>query len=314
MLRMMRENTGSWIIKIILGLIVVVFVFLGMGSMRSKKANQVAMVNEVPITMDEFRHAYQNVVEELRQRFGDNLNDELLKLLQVKKTAMDRLVEARLISQEADRLGITVAPQEIQHRLATIPAFQKDGAFDLATYRRVLSRNRFTPESFESLQMETLRQNRVRELVLKNIKVSDPEAAVWYRESATQVGIDYLYADPDQFTDLSPTAEQIQKYYENNTDQYQSLPMVEVKYLSFDAADFKGKASVSQEQIAQYYRENTAAYTKGETVDASHILIRVASDADPETDAAAEKKAREVYDKAMAERILPRLPRPIPRT
>ena len=38
MLRLMRENTGSWIIKIILGLIVLVFVFLGMGSMGSKRA------------------------------------------------------------------------------------------------------------------------------------------------------------------------------------------------------------------------------------------------------------------------------------
>ena len=35
MLRQMRENTGSWIIKILLGVIVIAFVFIGFGSLGS---------------------------------------------------------------------------------------------------------------------------------------------------------------------------------------------------------------------------------------------------------------------------------------
>ena len=209
MLRLMRENTGSWIIKIILGLIVLVFIFLGMGSVGSKKGNQVALVNDTPITMDAFRRSYQNVIEQMRQRFGDNLNDELLKLLQVKKMAMNRLVEDRLVSLEADRLELTVSDEELQASLISIPAFQKDGKFDIDTYRRVLARNRLSPEVFEPMQRETLRQTRLRELVLNNIKVTDLEARAWYRESATQVSIDYLFSNPDQFQDITPTDEQV---------------------------------------------------------------------------------------------------------
>ncbi len=300
MLRLMRENTGSWIIKIILGLIVLVFVFLGMGSMGSKKGSQVALVNDTPITMDAFRRSHQNVIEQMRQRFGDNLNDDLLKMLQVKKMAMDRLIEEQLISQEADRLEITVSNEELQTSLMSIPAFQKDGHFDLDTYRRVLSMNRLSPETFEPTHRETLRQTRVRELILNNIKVSDMEARAWYTENATQVSINYLFADPDQYQDITPSQDQIQAYYEKNKDSYKSLPTVKARYLSFSAADFKGKVSISPDQVEAYYLANVSDFSTPAKVDSSHILFRVAEDADEETVRAVEKQARQVYERAMA--------------
>ncbi|SMC94003.1 peptidyl-prolyl cis-trans isomerase D [Desulfocicer vacuolatum DSM 3385] len=300
MLRLMRENTGSWIIKVILGLIVLVFVFLGMGSMGSKTGGQVALVNDVPISMDAFRRSHQNVIEQMRQRFGDNLNDDLLKLLQVEKMAMDRLIEDMLISQEADALELTVSDAELQASLVSIPAFQKDGKFDIETYRRVLSLNRLSPEAFEPSHRETLRQNRVRELVLKNIKVTDPEARAWYRDNETKVSLNYLFSDPDTFQELTPTADQIQAYYEKNKAIYQSKPRVTVQYLSFSVDDFKGKAAISKDQVEAYYLANKDEFFSPAKVDASHILFRVAEDADDAAVDAAKKQAREVYDKAVA--------------
>jgi len=300
MLRLMRENTGSWIIKIILGLIVLVFVFLGMGSMGSKTGGQVAMVNDTPITMDAFRRSHQNVIEQMRQRFGENLNDDLLKLLQVKKMAMDRLIEERLISQEADALELTVSNAELQASLVAIPAFQKDGKFDIETYRRVLARNRLSPETFEPTHRETLRQTRMREMVLKNIKATDMEARAWYRDNETQVSINYLFSDPDGIQNLTPTADQIQSYYEKNKATYQSQPTVKAKYLSFSSEDFKGKSTISQDQVEAYYLANVSDFSSLVKVDASHILFRVAEDADEATVNSTEKQAREVYDKAVA--------------
>ena len=40
MLRSMRENTGSWLIKILLGIIVVAFIFMGAGSYNASRASK----------------------------------------------------------------------------------------------------------------------------------------------------------------------------------------------------------------------------------------------------------------------------------
>jgi len=300
MLRLMRENTGSWIIKIILGLIVLVFIFLGMGSMGSKKGAQVALVNDTPITMDAFRQSHQNVIEQMRQRFGNHLNDELLKLLHVKKMALDRLIEERLISQEADALDLTVSNKELQASLAAIPAFHRDGKFDVETYRRVLAMNRLTPETFEPMQRASIRRAHIREMVLKNIKVTDMEAREWYRYNETKVSLNYLFSTPDAVKGVTPTPDQIQTYYEKNKANYQSNPTIKVKYLRFSFDDFKGKATISKEQVAAYYQEHQSEFSTPAKVDVSHILFRVAKDADKATVDAAEKKAQTVYEKAIA--------------
>ena len=50
MLQMMRDNAGSWIIKILLGVIVLVFIFLGLGPDRNAANDFAAEVNKTVIS------------------------------------------------------------------------------------------------------------------------------------------------------------------------------------------------------------------------------------------------------------------------
>ncbi|MBF0258824.1 MAG: SurA N-terminal domain-containing protein [Desulfamplus sp.] len=299
MLRFMRENTGSWIIKVILGLIVIVFIFLGMGSMQSNRANSVAMVNETPITMDEYNRSYQNMLEQIRQQFGNNLNDELIKMLQVKKQAMDRLIEERLIADEADRLDIQVSDKEIQDSLLEIEAFKKNGIFDLQTYRRVLTANRLIPDTFETMQRQTLRRAKVADLILNSIKVSDFEAREWYIQNNSEVAVDYVKFDPASYP-ITPDDAQIKEYYEKNKGTYQSEPQLKVQYLVFSPDEYKEKAEVTTDDIASYFSSNPDEFTTPEQVEASHILIRVDEDAEEDAVEQARKESEEIYKKIIA--------------
>lgn len=299
MLKFMRENAGSWLIKIILGLIVVVFVFFGMGSMGAKKRNQVALVNDMPITMEAYKRSYQGIIDQMRQRFGDNLNDELLEMLQVRKQALDRLIEEKLISQEADNLDIQVTDEALQNVLSNINAFQKNDRFDIDTYKRVLLSNRLNPENFEAMQRESMRQSMVRETVFGSVKVSDLEAAAWYREENTQTAIAYVSFESDAF-DVSPEESALKEYYSKNQDKFKSEPQLKVQYLEFMASDYKDQVSITDEKINLYYKENSEEFSTPEQVEASHILIKVDENADADTVEKARLEAVAVYEKASA--------------
>ncbi len=298
MLKYMRENTGSWVIKILLGLIVLVFVFLGMGSIGSKRGNQVATVNDEPITMDEYKRSYQNILEQMRQRFGDNLNDEILKMLQVKKQALDRLIDERLVLSEAGRLKISISDQELRDSLLSIPAFRKNGAFDVATYKMVLTRNRMSPESFEQMQRNALKQQKVRDLVLSTISASDQEAREWYTYGKTEMGIDYSTFEPAAYQDIKPDDKTVTEYYEANKENYKSEPRVSVEYLEFAVNDYKDKVTISDGDIKAYYEENLKQYQVPEKVEARHILIQIPEGADEAGVETARKEAEAIYAKA----------------
>jgi peptidyl-prolyl cis-trans isomerase D len=298
MLRYLRENTGNWIIKIFLGIIVIVFVFLGVGSMNATRQNEVASVNDKPITFSEFQDAYKNMVQRMRSQFGNALNDDLLKALNVKQQALNGLIDQKLLDMEAEKMKIVVSDQELQDVLLSIKAFQKDGAFNIELYKAVLGQNSLTPETFEALQRKTLKTAKLREMVLNGITVSDTEARNWYLFQNTKMSVDYITVDPGTFTGITPTAEQIKKQYDENPDLYKSEPKRKAVYLVFSPEDHKGTAGVSEDQVKEYYEQNKARFTTPEKVEASHILIKTAEDADEAAVEAARKEALAAYEKA----------------
>ncbi len=302
MLGYLRENTGNWIIKIFLFIIIIVFVFLGVGSMSSKKDNSVATVDDEPITINEFQDAYKLVVKQMRERFGDNLNDDLLKALNVKQQALNNLIEQKLVANEAERLKIIVSDKELTQALMTIKAFQKDGAFNLEQYKRVLGFNSLNPEIFEVRQRAAMKERKVRNMVLSSITVSNAEAKSWYIFQNTTMAIDYIKVDPASFTDVTPTETQIKQQYEANKDLYKSNPKKKAAYLKFSPEDHTAKVAVSEEQVKSFYENNIDRFKIPEKVEASHILIKVDEEADEAAVETARKEANKIYELAVKDK------------
>jgi len=307
MLRYLRENTGNWIIKIFLGIIVVVFVFLGVGSFGSKRNNSIATINGEPITMEEYQQAYKAIVDQMRARFGKNLNDDILKALNVKQQALDSLIEQKLVLAQADILEITISDKELQQSLFSIKAFQRDGMFNLDQYRKVLSLNSLNPEIFEQNQINSLRQQKVRDMVLSAVNVSELEARNWYLFQNAKIAVDYLLFDPDSYTDIHPDQEQIKNFYNGNKDNYKSDPEIKVWYLKFSPEDHTDKVSVSESNIKDYYQEHPEDFKTPQKVEARHILIKIDQDAEEEKVTAAQKKAQQIYEMAVKDQDFEKL-------
>lgn len=298
MLNLMRKYATSWMIKFVLGAIVVVFVFWGVGSFRSQKANRVALVNGEAITVEEYRETYNNIIEQLRQQFGNNLNDGLIEMLQVEKQAVDQLIDQRLIMREAKRLNFSVTDTELSDSIQKVKAFQSAGIFDNNLYKRVLSRNRLTPEEFEVLQRKSMLLERVKAFVEDGVKVSDAEAQEWYNWKNTAVNIDFVLFKTDRYQNISVTDSDIKSYFEKNKTSYKTEPKVKVRYIKFNSKAYESQVKITEEEVAAYFDEHSQEFKKPKTVEARHILFAVEQDADPQVVETAKQKAQKVWDMA----------------
>jgi peptidyl-prolyl cis-trans isomerase D len=291
----MREYAASWLIKFLLFAIVVVFVLWGVGSYRTERSSRIAVVNGEFITMADYRESYNNLLNQYRQQFGQSLSEEMIKMFQLKKQALDQLVNQRLLEQEAHRLDIRVTDQELADRIRGIAAFQNDGVFDNRLYQRVLSGNRLSPEEFEALQHQALLIEKVRSLVLDSVKVSDAELAAWYNWQKATVDVDYALIDPKSFKVDPVKDEDLQTYFESNQDRYKSQPQVKARYLRFAPQMFEEEVTITEDDIRAYYDEHQEEFETPKTVEARHILIKVDAEADEAAASEARKKADEVY-------------------
>jgi len=294
----MRKHAGTWMIKIILGAIVVVFVFWGVGSYTSRRSGQVASVNGTIITLDDYRITYGNLVEQVRQSFGNNLNEELIEMLQLRKRALDQLIDRSLMLQAAEKFKLTVSDEELSESIRNISTFQTAGAFDGRRYINTLNRNKITPETFEIQQRDAILIDKLQAFISGNIKVSDPEAQQSYIWNNTEVDIDYVILEPQQYKEIELTDEEIRNYFDQNKDSYKTDPRIKIRYLYFKPEDYAGKVTVSEDDIQDYYESNPEKFKSPKTVEARHILIKLGPDANAEEVESARQRIETVLEMA----------------
>ncbi|MBU4345568.1 MAG: SurA N-terminal domain-containing protein [Desulfobacteraceae bacterium] len=294
MLRLMRDYASSWLIKVILGAIVIVFVFWGVGSFRAQRGGRVALVNGESITMEEYKEEYNNLIEQFRQKFGNRLDDKMIQMFQIKNQALNRLIDQKLLLQEAVKLNFRVSDEELAASIRGIKAFQTSGVFDKRLYRSILNRYGLTPEQFEVNQKGFMLIEKLRSFLLGNLKVSDGEAMEWFKWSNASVNIDYILFEPGRYKDINPSAEDIKTFFVDHKESYKTEPMIKVRFLRFDPDDYRPKANISDKKIQDYYEAHQEEF-KIVSIDEAKKGIRKKL-IDEETKTLAYENAESVFD------------------
>lgn len=300
MLNLMRKHAGSWMIKLVLFAIVVVFVFWGVGSMRSQRATQVADVNGEIVTLEAYRQAYYRLLDNYRRIYGGQLDENMMKMLRPNELALNQIVERILLTQEAERMHIGVSKEELIEAIQSIPAFQNNGVFDYQRYTQILTQNNLSAERFETDRSQEIVLNKLRAVILSGVTVSDDEAIEWYNWSRTKISLEYALFSPNAYEDIQSTAEQDQAYYNAHKDNYRTEAQVKARYLHFDPEVYKADISISDDLISDYYNGNLSEFKTDKRVKARHILFKVDERADEKTTDSKKAEAMKVYEMAKA--------------
>ncbi|MCJ8501088.1 peptidylprolyl isomerase [Desulfatitalea alkaliphila] len=301
MLSIMRRQARSWMIKIILFAIVVVFAFWGVGGFDTAQENPVAVVNGEPISYAAYRENFNRLREQYRRAYGAQMDEQTLQSLRLNQQALDQLIDRAVMLQEARRLNIQIPDNQLDQAILAIPAFQGEHGFDEERAGFILAQNRMTTSDFRTIYREDLMIDKLRRLVLEGVTVSEAEAREWFDWYHAEANLEALLFSYERHPDVKPTEEEIAAYFEENPEQYRTDPKVKAVYVHLDPAGFRDQVSIAEDRIAQYYQENAAEFRVEKTVEARHILLRLEEDADAQTVGEQEEKARMVYGLATQE-------------
>ena len=294
----MRKKAGSWLIKVIFIAIVIVFVFWGVGSFQEDKANRVASVNGESIGRDAYRRAYNNHLDNLKRRFGDQLTPEMIEKLQIGQQVLQMLINQKLMLQEAKKLNLRVSDQELVETIQSIEAFRSAGIFDNRRYSAMMQQIRMTPEAFEEEQRKDILVDKLRAMVLGGIQVSEGEARAWYDFKNVMVNMDVAPFIPENYKGIEPTEAQLKAFYDENKAAYKTEAEVKVRYFHFKPEEYETKGLVQDSDILAYYEEFQHEFASEKTVEARHILVKVAEDAPEERVAEALNKISNILVEA----------------
>ncbi len=220
---------------------------------RSPTGGTAAEVNGEKISLAYFYNARDTMLQPYRES-GQQLSDELLEFISF--TALDNIINRKLLAQRAEDLGISVSSQELSDAIRNDPGFQVDGAFIGAQrYRDYITRSLEIPVSeFEKSYRDGILARKLITLLESSVVVTDQELSAVHRLNGEQISLDYIsFSSENYIEDVSVSEDEAKKHYEEAQNMFRSIEKRKVRYAKLSLEDFTAESNVSSEQAEIYY-------------------------------------------------------------
>ena len=280
MLDYIRSSAQSFGVKLAFGVIILVFVFWGVGSFREGDMSKVvAQVNGESILESQFFRQYQLIENQLMNR---GMSREQMRNEHLGRQVLQTMVAHTLVRQEADRLGLSITPVELRREIERNPIFHNDqGTIDKESYQRGLSAMRMSAGVFEDQMREEMTYDRMLEMMA---------SAVWLDDNAARSRFDFLFEKrvlssifldaKDFMNDITLTADEEKAYYDAHTARFTVPKKAAMTYIRLLPEKLVDPKTVTEEEARKWYTDNSKEFIKKEAVRVSHILVPLAPGAD----------------------------------
>lgn len=263
MLEFLRRGTKSWTAKILFLLLIVSFAVWGIGDVfTGRQATTVAEVGEVAVEAEDFARLLARQQAALSREAGQVVGYDTLRAAGFDRRVLASLVRDAALSAELDRLGITAPDTAVAAEITRTQAFQTAGAFDDATYRRLLSQQGFSVPEFEGLTRTMLGQRLLTAAVAGGARPQPGAAArIAAREGETRT-LDLIRLTPDLAPDPgAPDDAALAAFHAENPGLFTLPERRDVTVLHVDIAALIAQAIPDEAAARARYDANLADYT-----------------------------------------------------
>jgi hypothetical protein len=260
MLKFMRKHATGYMIKVMFALIIIVFMFWGVGSFRGGEKT-LAEVGPYEVSVTEYQQTYQRLLNFYRMIYRDQLDDKMMAELKLKEKALEQVVDKYLILVKADEMNVRVSDKEFTEHLSGMDAFKRDGTFNTAVYLEVLKRSGVDPKAFEENEKETLLASKTMRIMEDNgIGYNERDVRDAYMKERGQVKLSYAVFAPADYRDQVRVDEkEIEALYEKEKAIHRSEPVYRLNYIAIDE---KSPVKDDQAYMELLKAKDLAAYAK----------------------------------------------------
>ncbi len=304
MLQKLRDKTSGWIVTVILGLLMIPFLFVIDSSyLGGVGAQNVAKVSAPPswwssapswwparlfwkhneITSQEFRERFEQERARVRQQQGDDFDPRAFESVENKLAVLDQLVDEQVVRLAGEQAGVVIGDVAVREYIATIPAFLgADGKFNGDQYRIALASGNppRTPAMFEQLVRTSLQQSIIPSALQNSGFVTEAETERLLKLLGETRDVEIAML-PEQPADTAPVTDaQIKQWYDTHTKDFRQAESVKLEYVEINGATLPPPAAPDEASLRKRYNDEKARFATPEQRLTSHILISTADGAE----------------------------------
>jgi len=270
MLQDIRDNLTGKIALIVLGAIVLSFVFVGGANFTTIGSSYAAKVDGIDIYIGTFENAYRDQIRDNPQFAA--LPDDIR--LQLRSNILEQLIQQQVVDNYLDEAGYKITDEQLTDIVHRFEEFQVDGSFDRETYENVLLSANLTATQFEAQQKLSLRRSQLQRAIIGSSVVPPSNYRRYLNlRFESRVVTTATISQESVADEISVTDAMIAAYYDENPLQFSLPETADVEYVEILRDSVAAEVNVSEEQLVEYYELNKDRYEQDEQRQASHILI-----------------------------------------
>ncbi|MDC0619245.1 SurA N-terminal domain-containing protein, partial [Pelagibacteraceae bacterium] len=216
----------SFFIKLLVGIIILPFVFWGMGDVfRGGNQNVIATIESEKVSTQEF-------INYIRQL---NLNEEQVKSLpktDLVQQILSQYIGRKVMKLEIDKIGIVVNDNALRNIIKNDKLFFKNNKFSRTEYEKFLIKSGITAPQFEANIVEQEKRRQFLSSLAGGIVIPETLIIQEFRKENQTKTIQYI--DLEKYHSKNkPAEEDIRTLYERNKNiffvEFKSIQYTEIK-------------------------------------------------------------------------------------
>lgn len=275
MLQSIRDNVQGTMAKIIVGIIIVPFVFFGVDALFSGGGPQsAAEVNGAEITQSELDYAIELQKRRIQQQLGESFDPATLEDSMIKSSVLDSLVQRQLLKEEAVQLRLQVPDQVIDQIIVSDDAFKENGKFSAQRYENLIrSSGLLASEHRDQLRTQLQLQQLVSGFT-DGAFTTEKALDIVARLTQERRDVRFLTVPVTKDLDsIEVTEAEREAYYAEHKDEFKSEEQVQLEFVELRLHDLY--EDVSEADIKATYEREQAAFEASEEREVAHILLEV---------------------------------------
>ena len=211
MLGSLRKFSGSIYAKILLGIIVIPFVFWGMGS------SFIGGSKNVVVVIDKEKYSIQQL--------SNFINRTAVKKVEANEIEgfLSAFIGEKLIEKEVEHLGIKLSDNSLSKLIRHQKDFKRENKFSRTEYEKFLLENNITAINFESILSKQEKKKQLLDLISGGISPPKFLVNISYDRINQKRTIELINLNDVFKEQLNFSKDQIRTYFENNKDKYTEI-------------------------------------------------------------------------------------------
>jgi len=298
MLQAINDKAKGIIGWIIIALISVTFALFGIADyLGDGSAPFAAKVDDTEISVRAYQEALSRQRQRLESMFGGNLPTDPAFEKRMKQQVMEQLITRVLIENRVNEAGYQVTNRMASEKIKTLEAFQRDGQFSSSVYKQIINSQSMSLQQFESTFKKDMVVQQMQNALMQSSIVGNGTLQQLNNLQQQTRDVSYIEFNNSKYTaEITLTDEDVQQYYNQNSDRYMHPEQISIDYVEVEASDISSDIEIDEEAVRRQYDEYVSSIAAEEQRKAKHILVQLDSSADE----AAKTKAKDKIEGALA--------------